>query len=84
MAKNKLSVVLATKNEEDNIGSCLESIKDIADEIIVYDEFSEDRTREIAKINTKPISMKRNRRLLIRQQATGFFSSTPMKERLGN
>ena len=49
MAKNKLSVVLATKNEEDNIGSCLESIKDIADEIIVYDEFSEDRTREIAK-----------------------------------
>ena len=45
----KLSVVLATLNEEANIGSCLDSIKDIADEIIVYDEFSIDKTREIAK-----------------------------------
>ena len=35
----KLSVVLATRNEESNIGPCLESVKDIAAEIIVYDEF---------------------------------------------
>jgi glycosyltransferase involved in cell wall biosynthesis len=49
MAKNKLSVVLATKNEEGNIDACLESIKNIADEIVVYDEYSEDKTREIAK-----------------------------------
>ena len=46
---NKLSVVLATKNEETNIGPCLESVKDLADEIVVYDEFSTDRTRDIAK-----------------------------------
>ncbi len=45
----KLSVVLATRNEEDNIGSCLESVAKIADEIIVVDEGSGDRTREIAK-----------------------------------
>lgn len=44
-----LSVVLATKNEEANIGECLESVKGIADEIIVFDEFSKDKTREIAK-----------------------------------
>ena len=44
-----LSVVLATKNEEVNLGRTLSSIKDIADEIIVFDEFSEDKTREIAK-----------------------------------
>jgi glycosyltransferase involved in cell wall biosynthesis len=46
---NNLSVVLATKNEESNIGSCLESFKGIADEIIIFDEFSTDKTREIAK-----------------------------------
>jgi len=45
----KLSVVLATFNEEDNIGLCLESVKSIADEIIVVDESSIDKTREIAK-----------------------------------
>ncbi len=47
--KVKLSVVLATRNEEKNISSCLNSVKEIADEIIVFDEFSEDKTREIAK-----------------------------------
>lgn len=47
--KKKLSVVLATRNEEDNIRLCLDSVKDIADEIIVVDEQSTDKTREIAK-----------------------------------
>lgn len=46
---SKLSVVLATRNEEKNIGPCLESIKGIADEIIVVDEYSTDKTRKIAK-----------------------------------
>lgn len=45
----KLSVVLATRNEEKNIGECLESVKNIADEIIVVDEKSNDKTAEIAK-----------------------------------
>ncbi|MFZ5933182.1 MAG: glycosyltransferase family 2 protein [Patescibacteria group bacterium] len=45
----KLSVVLATRNEEKNIGECLASVKDIADEIIVADEYSTDKTREIAE-----------------------------------
>jgi len=45
----RLSVVLATRNEENNIGACLESVKGIADEIIVVDEYSSDKTREIAK-----------------------------------
>ena len=45
----KLSVVLATYNEEKNIGECLDSAKDLADEIIVFDEYSTDRTRKIAK-----------------------------------
>jgi glycosyltransferase involved in cell wall biosynthesis len=45
----KLSVVLATRNEEANIGRCLESVKDIADEIIIFDEKSDDDTVKIAK-----------------------------------
>ncbi len=45
----KLSVVLATYNEEKNLGSCLDLIKDIADEIVIVDGRSSDRTVEIAR-----------------------------------
>ena len=44
-----LSVVIITFNEERNLGRCLESIKDIADEIVIVDSNSTDRTLEIAK-----------------------------------
>jgi len=44
-----LSVVLATFNEEKNIASCLKAVKDLADEIIVVDGSSTDKTVEIAK-----------------------------------
>lgn len=44
---NKLSVVIITLNEEENIARCLDSVKEVADEIIVVDSFSTDRTREI-------------------------------------
>ncbi len=47
--KSTLSVVLAARNEENFIGDCLKSVKDIADEIIVFDENSTDKTREIAQ-----------------------------------
>ena len=45
----KLSIVLATFNEEKNIADCLRSVGNIADEIIIFDESSKDKTREIAK-----------------------------------
>ena len=45
----QLSVVIITKNEERNIGRCLDSVKDVADEIIVIDSFSIDKTEEICK-----------------------------------
>ena len=58
--KNKLSVVLATRNEEANIGECLKSVQDNLltplrqgyegqGEIIVFDEKSDDKTVEIAE-----------------------------------
>lgn len=45
----KLSAVIITFNEEKNIGRCLDSLKGIADDIVVVDSFSTDRTEEIAK-----------------------------------
>jgi len=45
----KISVVIITKNEEKNIGRCIDSVKDIADDIIVIDSFSTDKTEEICK-----------------------------------
>ncbi len=56
-----LSVVILTKNEEKNIIDCLESIS-WADEIIVIDDFSEDRTLEVIKnlnLNNKITIIKR-------------------------
>ena len=44
----KISVTIITKNEEKNIGRCLESLK-WADEIVVVDTDSDDRTVEICK-----------------------------------
>lgn len=43
-----LSVVIITFNEERNIARCIDSVKEIADEIIVVDSFSTDKTKEIA------------------------------------
>jgi len=45
----KISVVINTYNEEKNISRCLESVKGFADEIIVVDMHSADKTVEIAK-----------------------------------
>ena len=45
----KLSVVIITFNEEKNIARCIESVKEIADEIVVLDSFSKDKTKEICE-----------------------------------
>jgi glycosyltransferase involved in cell wall biosynthesis len=45
----KISVVIITFNEEKNIARCLESVMPVADEIVVVDSFSKDRTREICE-----------------------------------
>jgi len=50
----KLSVVIATKNEEKMIQDCLESVL-WADEIVIVDDGSEDRTVEICREYTSDI-----------------------------
>jgi glycosyltransferase involved in cell wall biosynthesis len=45
----KLSVVIITFNEEKNIGRCLESVRNIADDVVVVDSFSSDNTKAICE-----------------------------------
>jgi glycosyltransferase involved in cell wall biosynthesis len=46
-SKNRISVCIIAKNEEASILNCLNSVKDIAYEIIVLDTGSTDKTKEI-------------------------------------
>lgn len=46
---HSLSAVIITYNEELNIGRCIQSAKQVADEVIVLDSYSTDRTAEIAR-----------------------------------
>lgn len=55
-----LSVAIATFNEEENIKRCIESVKEIADEIIVVDGSSKDKTVEIAKSYGAKVFVKDN------------------------
>ena len=45
----KLSIVIITFNEEKNIGRCLDSVIDVADDVVVVDSFSKDDTENICK-----------------------------------
>ncbi|HQW58537.1 MAG TPA: glycosyltransferase, partial [Gammaproteobacteria bacterium] len=42
----QISAVIITFNEERNIARCLNSLKGIADDIVVVDSFSKDKTEE--------------------------------------
>jgi glycosyltransferase involved in cell wall biosynthesis len=47
--KNEVSLCMIVKNEEEYLPKCLESIKDIVDEMVIVDTGSTDKTVEIAK-----------------------------------
>ncbi|MCR4325047.1 MAG: glycosyltransferase family 2 protein [Candidatus Curtissbacteria bacterium] len=56
MKKTQISVALATFNEEENIIDCIESVNKFADEVVIADGASVDRTAEIAeKLGAKVI-----------------------------
>lgn len=46
----KISAIIITLNEERNIERCLQSLDKVADEIIVVDSFSTDKTKEICEL----------------------------------
>ena len=45
----KISFCIITLNEEENLRRCLQSIADLADEIVILDSGSKDKTQEIAR-----------------------------------
>ena len=50
----KISVIIITLNEEKNIARCLDAVSKVADEIIIVDSYSTDKTEEIcSKYQTK-------------------------------
>lgn len=52
---NGVSAIVITRNEERDISKCLDSLKDLVDEIIVVDSGSTDRTIDICKKYTDQI-----------------------------
>lgn len=57
---SRLSVALATHNEEENIARCLASVQNIADEIAIVDGSSSDRTVEIARDHKAKVLIRDN------------------------
>ena len=49
MCMSKISATIITRNEEATIGKCLQSLDGVADEIIVIDSYSTDRTADICR-----------------------------------
>ncbi|RLC26746.1 MAG: hypothetical protein DRH56_04075, partial [Deltaproteobacteria bacterium] len=45
----RLSLCMIVRNEEENLGACLESMEGLADEVIVVDTGSRDRTMAVAR-----------------------------------
>jgi glycosyltransferase involved in cell wall biosynthesis len=71
-----LSIIILTKNAESTLADCISNIHDIADELIVVDSGSSDRTVEIAKINRakvfiNPMKDFASQRNFALQQASG-------------
>lgn len=54
--RKTISLCMIVKNEEEYLGQCLDSVKDIVDEMIVVDTGSTDRTVEIAESRGAKVS----------------------------
>ncbi len=73
----KISGIIITFNEERNIGACLDSIKDLVDEILVVDSFSSDNTEKIClSYNTRFIKNKFEGHIQQKNFALGLATHT--------
>lgn len=75
MKKQTITALVALKNEEKNIGRCLESIKWV-DEIIIVDNDSTDNTVKIAKKYTNKIFSYKKKALIPKIQQFGIEKAT--------
>ena len=87
MDREQISVTIITFNEEKNIKDCLESVK-WADEIVVVDSGSSDRTVEICKGFTDKIffhpwiGMKEQKQFAVNKASNSWIFSIDADERL--
>ncbi len=72
----KLSVVVSAYNEEKVLGDCLESVKNIADEIIVVNNSSTDNTLQVAKKYTDKVFTRENNLMLNINKNFGISKAT--------
>lgn len=79
MKKKSISVVIMAFNREDKIGKALDSVKDFADEIIIVDNESTDKTAAIARKYTKKVFTQKNNPLDIDRQKNFGFSKATME-----
>ena len=59
----KLSLAIATNNEESNIVDCIQSCKGLVDEIVVVDGSSTDKTAELARQNGAKVIIAPNEKM---------------------
>jgi len=71
-----LSLVVSAYNEEKNLLRCLSSVKDLADEIIVVNNGSSDKTSEIAKNAGAIVYEQPNHQMLNINKNYGFEKAT--------
>lgn len=72
MKKQTLSVVISAYNEEKALGRCLASVRRLADEIIVVDNESQDKTVAVAKKFTDKVYSQKNILMLNTNKNYGF------------
>ncbi len=74
--KPTLSIVISAYNEERSIERCLKSVSQLADEIIVVDNESQDKTVEVAKKYTKKVFSAPNQLMLNINKNFGFSKAS--------
>lgn len=72
----KVSVVISAYNEEKKLEDCLKSVRDIASEIILINNSSNDKTEDIAKKYTDKIFTRENYKMLNINKNFGFTKAT--------
>lgn len=83
----KFSLCMIVKNEASILGDCLDSLKDIMDEIIIVDTGSTDDTKKLQRVirhmftNINGMMILQRREILHfrRRQATIFILQMPMR-----
>lgn len=70
--KQILSVVISAYNEEKSLERCLKSVEKFADEVVIVDNQSQDKTVEVAKKYTKKIYSAPNKLMLNINKNLGF------------